>query len=223
MHTKICNKCLLEKTIDQFGKATGGKYGVRATCTPCRAIQKSIYYELNKNDINARRKIYRLNNSEKIKQQKLIYRLNNKDFIANQDRKYRKEHKEQIAQQRALYYQNHKNERSNYHKEWRNTDFGKAYVKASNHKRRALERNASGSYTAQDVLKLFDTQNGKCIYCKIRLYKSGNNKYHIDHIIPLIKGGNNDKYNLQLLCKTCNVKKGGKFPHEFAQQIGMLL
>ena len=32
----------------------------------------------------------------------------------------------------------------------------------------------------------------------------------IDHVIPVTKGGTNDKANIQLLCKTCNVKKGNK-------------
>ena len=35
----------------------------------------------------------------------------------------------------------------------------------------------------------------------------------IDHIIPLRKNGNNDLANLQLLCRTCNLKKSDKAIH----------
>ena len=30
---------------------------------------------------------------------------------------------------------------------------------------------------------------------------------HIDHIVPLARGGTNDLVNLQLLCAECNQKK----------------
>lgn len=34
-----------------------------------------------------------------------------------------------------------------------------------------------------------------------------NGKIHLDHVIPLNKGGTNDTSNIQLLCETCNLKK----------------
>lgn len=33
--------------------------------------------------------------------------------------------------------------------------------------------------------------------------------YHMDHIVPLNLGGTNDITNLQILCETCNLAKGG--------------
>jgi len=35
-------------------------------------------------------------------------------------------------------------------------------------------------------------------------------KYHLDHLLPLSKGGTNDSTNFQLLCAECNLRKGSR-------------
>jgi 5-methylcytosine-specific restriction enzyme A len=43
-------------------------------------------------------------------------------------------------------------------------------------------------------------QQWRCNICKNMLDAS----YEVDHIIPLYKGGNNEIYNLQALCRNCH-------------------
>ncbi len=54
--------------------------------------------------------------------------------------------------------------------------------------------------------KLLKKQAGMCVYCKVEL----SSKYEIDHILPVVKGGNDDASNLQILCPQCNREKHNK-------------
>lgn len=56
------------------------------------------------------------------------------------------------------------------------------------------------------VKKLLQQQNNLCVYCECDISV----KYHVDHIIPLSKGGEHKAENIQILCPSCNVKKSAK-------------
>jgi hypothetical protein len=85
--------------------------------------------------------------------------------------------------------------------------------------RKAREKGACGSHTAQDVATLLKLQGQRCANC-LRSLDGG---YHVDHIVPLVVGGANDRYNLQLLCPSCNCSKRACEPIEWAQRNGRLL
>lgn len=76
--------------------------------------------------------------------------------------------------------------------------------------RRARKLNAEGRYTAQDVSKLKSRQRN-CL-CGVSFAAE---KYTIDHIVPLSRGGTNWPENIQLLCGPCNYGKGSKLMDEW--------
>jgi 5-methylcytosine-specific restriction endonuclease McrA len=91
------------------------------------------------------------------------------------------------------------------------------------HKRRALKLRNGGTFTSQDVEEIYQAQHGKCAYCRVELSKS-TMKYHVDHVVPLVRGGWNNKRNLQLLCGPCNQSKGAHDPIEFVRdKFGLLV
>lgn len=115
---------------------------------------------------------------------------------------YRRKYPERSKQKEQEYYRNNK-------------DAAKARART----RRARKRNALGTHTVADIRYLWKLQKGKCVFCLNRLYEG---KFHIDHHVPLIGGGTNDRSNLRLLHKKCNLAKGARDPLDHAQRNGML-
>lgn len=90
---------------------------------------------------------------------------------------------------------------------------------AARNRRRARKLEVGGTYTLEDVVALFEKQKGKCTFC-LKPLKRG--QFHIDHHQPLALGGSNDRSNLRLLHKKCNLSKGARDPAEHALRNGLL-
>ncbi len=87
-------------------------------------------------------------------------------------------------------------------------------------RRRARKLAAGGSFTVQDVERIFEAQGRRCAYCRVKL--SWKTK-QIDHIVALSRGGHNGPTNLQITCKPCNNRKRAKHPAAFARELGLLI
>lgn len=51
----------------------------------------------------------------------------------------------------------------------------------------------------------------QCLWCGVTLSSDA----HIDHIIPIARGGSSDPGNLAMACRDCNVQKKDMLPYEF--------
>jgi hypothetical protein len=80
-------------------------------------------------------------------------------------------------------------------------------------------KGAEGSHTKKDIATAYKSQAGRCAYCKKKVGSS----YHVDHILPIAKGGSNFKENICISCPTCNLKKRDKCPFDWANERGLLL
>ena len=63
--------------------------------------------------------------------------------------------------------------------------------------------------------ELVKKQNGRCMYCG---RKVGRDLFDLDHKNPVSRGGTNRKSNFQLLCRTCNTRKGPLTDREFRRK-----
>lgn len=115
---------------------------------------------------------------------------------------YRK-HKSKILIRNAKY------QRSNREKcrAWNKASYDKNPENAVNSKAKRKRRVGDQKLSRGLRLKLFESQNGICASCPADLFIVGS---HMDHIMPLAKGGLHCDSNIQLLCPACNLSKGAK-------------
>jgi len=130
---------------------------------------------------------------------------------------WRRRNPESVRAKKARYAKRHSAYTRKKAKAWRVENPER--VRAHRRNRRALKKNAVGKHTAADIRALFSLQGGKCPACRESI-KGG---YDVDHIMPLVSGGRNDRINLQLLCSPCNQQKKARHPIEFMQSLGFLL
>lgn len=218
---KTCSKCKTEKDRSKFSKDAANKDGLRSTCRDC-------WSEYNKD----RR------SSKEAKEKTAVYaaehylKPENKVRHAAHMAEYFKKNREAYAARGYRWRLNPENSLKvkayNSRPEVRRANNARVSTwskanpdsrRASFYNRLAIKKRVGGKHTAADIKRLFTLQRGKCACCHISI-KGG---YHVDHINPLALGGSNDKINLQLLCPTCNLKKGAKPPERWAAENGRLL
>ena len=112
-----------------------------------------------------------------------------------------------------------KNQYSVVKKRWRAANHQKCLALMRN--RRARLKGNGGTHTAADIAQILSLQKHKCACCRGGLRRK---RWHVDHIVPIARGGSNDRRNLQLLCQPCNHSKHSRDPLEFMRStMGMLL
>lgn len=110
-------------------------------------------------------------------------------------------------------------------KAWRAANPGKsailqkAWKDKNPEKVRALKRARKVAKRAMIKRDLMKLQRGRCAYCREKLGVDT----HVDHVMPLKRGGPDKRSNLQLTCAPCNLTKNARHPITFAQSLGMLL
>jgi 5-methylcytosine-specific restriction endonuclease McrA len=188
---KICTACKMMKS--NYSNNKNNKDGLSYHCKDC----VKCYKQQNKNRAN------------------FLKRLSNLDFIKNfknkeQSRKYHLSHREERILKQKKYYLNNKN-----------TFQIKNKIYRQNHKDQILLRNRQRrqklySYPIiqqSEIDFLLINCKNQCFYCMIDVKRGIN--LHLDHKIPLCRGGEHIIDNLVPACASCNLQKVRKLQKSF--------
>lgn len=194
--TKTCTKCkqTYPATIEYWHKDKNRKDGLSPWCKDC-------------NCANAKK--WKRNNPERKRELNRQWQQANPEKYKLSNQKWAEKNPEKIRAKSRRWYAAHTDICRKKSKQWRVANPSKVILQK--HRRRALKQgvDSSSSFDEQAQLK---RQHGKCYYCQTKL-----TEYHIDHVVPLSRGGSDHPDNKVLACPSCNLHKYNRLPHEWSK------
>ena len=173
-------------------------------CRTCNQFKE--WSEFNKgNALNGKKSECRICQSKRAKEYKKRPEVRERSKIWQRER-----HAKRTSQERTERYLKRKEYLKEYQKEWRKTPKGKAKVRRDGNKRYAWRRNLDPLTSLHiKILEDYNRERNGCLVCE---YCGCNidDSYTIDHVVPIVKGGDNVITNLLLCCQSCNSKKCAK-------------
>lgn len=212
--TRICSDCgqeyPLTKEYFRYQKDKSGKYYFQHRCINCRRMKEREYYK--EIDGAAKMSEWRKEHPDKYKAAKRRYAERHPDKVKAMKQRERKKNAEGYRQ-RGLKWRLADPERA---KDRANQNYRRmkarhpGYIRQTNESRLYRMINAGGPIDKELALELYNEQEGRCAYCGISVYHSIDRDVHVEHILPISRGGTNDRDNLVITCGHCNWSKGNK-------------
>lgn len=175
-------------------------------CIPCAAR-----YTLETNRIRARNRLRKIRNDPHRKDEiRALDRAKHEKLMADPKARERKNKgQREYHQQRYKSDPEFRERKLERERHRRATD---AAYRERERQRHRLRKPWDATVTAEAIDGLLQAQAHCCPRCGDRFdeNEAGRPTYHLDHIIPLSKGGPSTLTNLQLLCPPCNMAKGDK-------------
>lgn len=219
---KTCATCKqsFPATLEFFYKRTraNGYVYLSSSCKKCCKNWAAKFREQNPDKVKASMKKTRERHGHLHEKQKMLRRLF--DPAVAQQRKetnqaWQANNKESLTIYRQAYYSENKETIKERDTRWRLSN--PVMVRTSRANRKARVRLAEGGFTSADIKQKTEEQNGLCFWCGTVLQE-----YHIDHLVPIAKGGTNYPDNLVISCPTCNVSRGAKPEEEFREYLAFI-
>lgn len=205
-----CVQCGEYKPVTEFYREKGRANKPRTKCKACTLAYQREYRATHREEKATRDRLYAETHREAVAARKHAWYKANYETLIAQQREYREANHEASDAYQREYREANREKRRAYSRSWSKANPEKR--RAQSHSRRAREKGAGGSFTDADIEAIRKAQGNRCYLCGKTL-----KKYHIDHFIPLAKGGTNNPGNLRLACPKCNTSKREKHPFELGR------
>ena len=202
---KQCYKCKELKRLDEF---TPGQLKAKNNwCRSCVIIRNAENYKKDPEKYKIRTKTYTKNNKEKVRIRRAEYRKKNAKSLDALTQKWVENNRERSNQIKARWVINNPEKKQESANKWVRDNPDKANAQTA--KRRAQKKKATPPWlTKKHLLEIREFYS-----LAKELQWLSEEPLHVDHIIPLVNenvSGLHVPWNLQILPKSLNIKKGNK-------------
>lgn len=185
---RICTKCKVEKSISGFHKSKSHKEGYYPRCKEC--VREAV-------------REHRLAHPEKVKQDKQRSAQKHPEKAAERSRRFHTAHPGRAAIYREKWLVDHPEEMKRAREVWAQENPNRRRILQG--RRRARMKNQFIEDVDHRVV--YEMHGGCCGICKD--YVAPDN-FHVDHIVPVSKGGMHGYINVQPSHPNCNRRKAAK-------------
>ncbi len=213
---KACSKCgeTLPFTIGYFYAEPRNNSGLTGKCRECFKDQSRRWLEDNHEYASDRTRRYRETNRAYVLALEKASRERHREAKVQRDRAYYQNNREALQQKmRDYYYANHE-ERLRKQREWgaRNV---KKVSEYSARKRARMRLVVVGEVCYATLL---EAHGMVCHICGGEIRTKA--ELHMDHVVPLIRGGEHSMENIRPSHGLCNMRKGVLTMEEFRESQG---
>lgn len=198
---KTCHECLLVLPVDMFHKNKSNHDGLQRKCKECVSAYNKTHYDENKDKFSLNHAKWRAANPGYF----VMWRNKNPNYSKNYHRQNIQLRSDQNKAWRA--------KNPDYHKEWRKNN--PLRVLEQDNRRRAREMGAEvvGRIDREEIIR---RDRSICYICGEKVQPSD---VHLDHVVPLSRGGWHVGANLRVTHSWCNQRKGAKLPEEIDSKV----
>lgn len=191
---RTCSQCFETKPLADFPRDARARNGHRANCKACQRVKNQQQYEAHREKRLAYRREHYAANRERLINGMRVYDAANREAKLARLKVYREAHREESIK-RA--------------KAWRLANPERCRV----HGQIKRARKKRVPYESVDPAAVYRRDEGRCGICG---EMTDPNDWHLDHIIPLSRGGHHLYRNVQVSHPVCNIAKGARMPVELA-------